>query len=257
MYIQLTTRCNLKCPHCCMNAKKRGEDMDLEIFRAACIAARETGSNICLGGGEPTLHPKFWEFFGLALGSADEDLGVWISTNGTQTEIAVALAGLAKRGVLTAQLSLGEYHGGEETVDPRVIKAWGFSSYWDAVRHDGHRAHVDVATGRLLDDHRNVRVDDEECVLPAGRGAKLLGEPANPRSKRWSCPCDELTVRPDGSVYACGCLDARPLGSVLSDNICDVIAALADVGSELNEQCDKELDDDMVEKIRTAGAVVH
>ncbi len=30
MYIQITTRCNMFCEHCCMNATADGDDMNIE-----------------------------------------------------------------------------------------------------------------------------------------------------------------------------------------------------------------------------------
>ncbi len=60
MYIQITTRCNMSCEHCCYSCTHEGEDMSLETFRN-CLGFDEYNT---LGGGEPTIHPLFWQFLG-------------------------------------------------------------------------------------------------------------------------------------------------------------------------------------------------
>ena len=79
MYIQITTRCNMECEHCCMSATAKGEDMSIGTFKNAL----EYDEYITIGGGEPTLHPKFWEMMGLALGFGEY---VWLATNGSITK---------------------------------------------------------------------------------------------------------------------------------------------------------------------------
>jgi len=97
MYIQITTRCNMHCAHCGMSCTAQGEDMSLQTFRQALEYSEDT---VAIGGGEPTIHPLFWQ---------------------KMTETALALAGLAKRGIIGCDLSQDDYH---EPVDPRVVEAF-------------------------------------------------------------------------------------------------------------------------------------
>lgn len=68
MYIQITTRCNMHCDHCGFDCTHKGSNMSLDTFKNALGYCSE---HVMLGGGEPTLHPKFWEFFGRAMGHGD------------------------------------------------------------------------------------------------------------------------------------------------------------------------------------------
>ena len=69
MYLKITDKCNMHCPHCCVSATTRGKHMELEVARAAVAISIESDSCITLGGGEPTMHPQFWEIVGICLDS--------------------------------------------------------------------------------------------------------------------------------------------------------------------------------------------
>jgi MoaA/NifB/PqqE/SkfB family radical SAM enzyme len=160
--------------------------MSSKTFLKACRLAYENGENIFLGGGEPTLHPRFWEFLGLAMryNGTDGEVEVGIITNGSRTEDALALARLAKRGAIYAGLSQDEWH---EHIDERVVRAF---TKPDQFLRDGPPD---------LREIRNVRT-------PWAQG----------RAKDWGnegCSCEEIVVTPDGRLYACGCL-AVQLGTV-------------------------------------------
>ena len=61
--IHITTRCNLRCPHCYANSGGNGIDMALADFCLAVDECKKAGVfQIALGGGEPTLHPLFTNF---------------------------------------------------------------------------------------------------------------------------------------------------------------------------------------------------
>jgi len=91
MYLQITTRCNMSCAHCCFSCTTQGEDMSIETFKNCLEFDNEY---IILGGGEPTIHPLFWQLLGLSISSGE----VWLATNGKETSIALALAKMAKKG---------------------------------------------------------------------------------------------------------------------------------------------------------------
>ena len=117
MYIQITTRCNMKCRHCGMNCTSKGRDMDFDTFKEAL----KHSEYITLGGGEPTIHPFFEKFLFYAIAHCE---GVHIITNGKKTDIALALAKMnnINEGAFSAELSQDPYH---EPIDPKVVKAFG------------------------------------------------------------------------------------------------------------------------------------
>lgn len=194
MYIRLTSRCNMTCRHCAFFCTDRGRDITVETFKAALELAWEHNTPITLGGGEPTLHPQFWELLGLALSNPYRDDGCapFLVTNGKITMTALALAGLAKTGAVCVSLSQDAYH---DPIDPQVVRAFTKppSSTWRMDSGSDSRA--------LNPLHR---------VVAAGR-AQQWGD--------WdSCFCDELIVQPSGHLWECGCF-RRPFGTVFEPQL--------------------------------------
>ena len=66
MYVQITTKCNMNCAHCCFAATRKGEHMPLNIFQKALQVAVRRGDHLTIGGGEPTMHPDFFKYLELA-----------------------------------------------------------------------------------------------------------------------------------------------------------------------------------------------
>jgi MoaA/NifB/PqqE/SkfB family radical SAM enzyme len=163
--------------------------MPLNVFEAALAMDDEC---VSIGGGEPTIHPEFWHFIGLAIANVEY---VWMATNGKETKTALALARLAKRGVLAVELSLDKWH---EKIDPKVVKAF-MKEY--VHRPFGSEGDQDLRGFRTV-----------TSISNSGRAKKNhLG------SDPYSCPCEELVVKPDGSIHQCGCTDAPRLGHVLEE----------------------------------------
>lgn len=164
--------------------------MDERTFVRALDLCAAHGSTPYIGGGEPTVHPQFWQFLGLILGRAHEYelemLGM--HTNGKRTNDALALAALARRGVLGVTLSTDSYH---EPVDPEVFKAFTVKSrpsdYWAASeRRDPH-------------DLRGTADGADRQIVAMGRGKRITG------ARKDYCVCTDLQVDPDGRIWACGC----------------------------------------------------
>lgn len=142
---------------------------------------------VTLGGGEPTLHPRFWQILGESLAVFDT---VWLATNGSQTRIALALANLAKRGVLGVALSQDGYH---DKIAQAVI---------DAFTRD--------KPGRFAegDDRREIR-DVSGKEKHAGRCDWGSAD----------CACDDICIEPGGRIRGCGCTDAPVFGTVFKPTI--------------------------------------
>lgn len=184
MYIQITTKCNMTCEHCGFACTAKGEDMSLETFRNALEYCEE---HITIGGGEPTLHPKFWDIIALSLSKFD----LWLATNGSITETALTLAGMAKKGILGCDLSQDEYH---DPIDYVVVEAFRTTPYHLLPLHERERSK----------DRRGVR-DVSGDETKAGRCS--WGEEDR-------CVCDDFIITPNGDVMACGCDDAPCLGNI-------------------------------------------
>ena len=199
MYLQICTKCNMKCAHCGFACTNRGTFMTKNIFEAACKLAAGHDECIFLGGGEPTLHPEFWEFLGIAMkysASNCEDHRVSLVTNGKKAKDAIALAKLARQGIISAALSQDEYH---EPIDEMVVQAFRGKPRdpW-SYRPEDHR------------DFREIRTVSR--IIARGRGINISGAVDE-------CICPELFVKPDGRIFHCACDDAPQYGTVLKPRL--------------------------------------
>jgi MoaA/NifB/PqqE/SkfB family radical SAM enzyme len=156
--------------------------MSFETFKAALANDDES---VCLGGGEPTLHPEFWKFMGYALGRCDN---IWLATNGKLKEDAIALARMAKRGIIACALSQDDWH---EDISPDVVLAF--------TQGKKPRGCFDDST-----DYREIRT--VTSISASGRAAKW--------GDKSVCCCEEYFVEPSGTVRQCGCKGSTILGNV-------------------------------------------
>jgi hypothetical protein len=193
MYIQITSKCNMTCKHCCFSATKKGHDMDEAVFKWALNLAESRGDQVVLGGGEPTLHPQFLDYLWLAMRrliSVSRDLGapaVSVITNGSQTSIALELANMAAEGYIAADVSRDEWHA---PIDRAVYAAFDRPKRDPWYSSSGERAQNR--------DYRAIRTVTH--ILPVGRAKRNgLG------SDRPACVCEEAFVDPKGVVWECGC----------------------------------------------------
>lgn len=186
MYVQLTTRCNMRCKHCGFSCTSKGEDMSRETWTKVLNYAFDVEEMISLGGGEPTLHPDFEviliEAIAYAANLSLSDYAPFIATNGTNKRISMLLNALSRAGVVRAKLSWDKWHN-KKRVDPCVVRAFsGSDDLW-------------INTNSVSD---------------SGRAKKL---PEYKKRKKF-CLCPDLFVKPNGDVYWCGCEDAPKLGYI-------------------------------------------
>lgn len=218
MYLQITTKCNMKCVHCCYSCTMKGKHMGYPSTFLAALEFCRSRDNciISLGGGEPTMHPRFFDILRFLIRDFDY---VWMATNGSKTRTMFrlldiidgndyenytcscktdeekeecncadyfrAIDGTAK---LTVALSQDCFH---DPIDPRVVERWKNR----ASRHG----------------HSGCEIRDvSRKVVQQGRAKKTgLG---------WEegCVCSDNIIRPDGSIKMCGCPGSPVIGDVYS-----------------------------------------
>lgn len=63
LHLEITNQCNLRCTHCYLNSgpKKKNELNKSEIFNIVDQLEPGSGKKVCITGGEPFLHPDFFE----------------------------------------------------------------------------------------------------------------------------------------------------------------------------------------------------
>jgi MoaA/NifB/PqqE/SkfB family radical SAM enzyme len=160
--------------------------MTRKVFEAALKYCES--DSLSIGGGEPTLHPHFWEFLARAMGAAEY---VWLATNGSQTETALVLAKMARKGVIACALSQDYYH---DPIDERVVEAF---TKKEPTYMSGEK-----------DDSREIRtVTNHPESLAPFRNPEDGGNPDE-------CPCDSMVITPSGKVRFCGCRNAPVIGDV-------------------------------------------
>ncbi|MEG0483900.1 MAG: radical SAM protein [Oscillospiraceae bacterium] len=116
-YIEITSRCNLRCKHCYNESGELDSEISCETFQNV-LNCYEDGAetDITLSGGEPLLHPQFWGILDSAINakikkiliitnatiidaqvaekfSHRKDVGIQLSINGSTPSIHDALCG--------------------------------------------------------------------------------------------------------------------------------------------------------------------
>ena len=131
-YLELTSRCNLRCGFCCNRKDHDAAPLDLEDWCRVARELRDLGTLfVTLTGGEPLVHPAFFEIAGTVrrLGMA-----VRVLTNGTLVDASIARR-LAALSPLSVEMSL---HGSCAASHDRATGVAGsFDRLMAAIRHLG------------------------------------------------------------------------------------------------------------------------
>ncbi len=145
---------------------------------------------ICIGGGEPTLHPQFWEIIDISTKHGFPCVPI----NGKKTEEALKLIKLSEKNLLRVVLSLDKWH---EPIDEKVIVEFK------------KRLHEYKRKWGIEWEYKDGKVGNKSVItiyeaVNAGRYKEGVD----------GCCCRMPLIRPDGSIFGCGCTDALLVGSV-------------------------------------------
>lgn len=194
MYLQITTKCNMRCDHCCYSCGPKGEHMNMNTFYQAVQYIGDWDECISIGGGEPTVHPNFFQILSHCISIFDY---VWMATNGKKKRSMKRLAKIIdgedeeiyQEGKLHVDLSLDYFH---EPID------YDIESYWlrrSTTRDSGYGIR-DVTTSHY-------------GVIKQGRAE---------RTQNWAtegeCVCSDLIIKPNGQIKICGCNSSPIIGDV-------------------------------------------
>ncbi len=215
-------------------------------------AIRLSGDMVTLGGGEPTMHPRFFDILKRALWSADY---VWLATNGSQTESMYRLD----------RIMCGEdfpmynddYECTCEEDDPDYFEDNGCMC-WEKFNDDDiiTMENNDQLSVALSQDPWHDQIDPNVVDLWMRRNYEIRntslktgGAIAIGRAKKtgvgWendTCVCPGTMIRATGKIHACGCKRSPVIGNVRTgiDQIWK--DALNDSGGYANEECIKGMD---------------
>lgn len=198
MYLQLTTRCNMTCKHCMFACIEQGEDMSEETWLAAVKFNAETDTHMTLGGGEPTMHPQFWDIVMMALSEKWIET-LWLATNGAITDTAIRLANMARKGILCCALSQDEWH---DPIDNDVLDAFGY--------------HGQPLNWGMVNEHSNDKreIRSVSSIINAGRAQYY-----NINTTETKCDSGHI-IKPNGNINLCMCPESPVVGTVF-DGVSD------------------------------------
>ena len=182
-YIQITTVCNYKCSHCCFSCTEKGKHMSINTFKQV-LKYIEGEEHIVIGGGEPTIHPKFWEIIGLSLTNGYYGKNLWMASNGSQKETMKRLSNMAKDGIMSVVVSNDRFH---PPLDPDVKKWFTRSSSDDS-------------------DYTDLRGFHGPRKEPIKIGRSKVGSNY--------CCCEGPFINPKGDIHHCGCPKSPKIGDV-------------------------------------------
>jgi len=231
--LQITNRCNLQCRHCYI---PEGSHQDLSIKQIQKVFEEFEeiqGLRLLLSGGEPLLHPDFWEFNNVLRNYAFRSV---LLSNGTliTEEVAKRLC------VHEVQISLDGMKGGHESLRGKGT----FEKTMRAIDHlQGANIRVSVATmihrrnlsefdqlGSLLQSKNiaewNVDVPclegrlkaNQDFWVPPSEAGRFLsygyGGGFHGSTKNLTCGAHLCAIIPNGTVCKCGLFSQEPVGSI-------------------------------------------
>ena len=211
-YLQLTTKCNMTCKHCGFNCTKYGRHGNFNTIIDAIDFISDYGGDILtLGGGEPTLHPKFFDILKYSMDNFDQ---VWFATNGSNTKAMYRLFDIIHNedyeecdcteedkengyclhyldidnteDKLFVDLSLDPFH---DPIDPNIIKLWK----------------------KFSKDHHNFNVRN---TYKNGNLFKNGRAKINNIGTKEDCFCNCIIIKPTGKLKLCGCDNAPYIGDI-------------------------------------------
>lgn len=194
----------MRCSHCCFAATGKGDHMSREVYMAALQLADNYGEYITLGGGEPTLHPDFFDYLDKAVEFHRRGLiedAPFVVTNGASKHKAMKLYHRAlKKGDVHVELSQDPWH---DPIDPEVVRAFRSQE-----RESGY--------GRHRSSGNRIGVRTVKTIIPIGRARENAADWDMPlQPKNWTqCACEDLFIDPRGDIWSCGCRHTK-LGNVL------------------------------------------
>ena len=223
MYLQITSKCNMSCAHCCYSCSMRGKHADYNTVVDMISFARDYTEMISIGGGEPTLHPRFFDILKHCLTDFDY---VWMATNGSQTEIMRRLRDIIYQEDYPECDCLEEL--GEEEYEEYGCLC--HEKLTDDTIYQEDKLSVALSQDYFHDPIDNWVTDTWTHAANNGGGAhfeirdvtkSINGVLAQGRGKRtgagWSedgCVCSDLMLKPDGKIRLCGCSRAPVIGDI-------------------------------------------
>ena len=215
MYVQITDKCNMVCEHCGFSCSPLNSQFMKPLIFNKALKSPFCDEYLTIGGGEPTLHPLFWDFVGMAMTEPSID-NITVITNGSMEEDTLKLLKLSQsRGeLLSVSVSLDEFHddtmvSGEVSKFVYEYEKRNFNPYIRSVNK----------------------------IIPQGRGKNVAGYDFVD-----DCICPDLFITPKGDIKFCGCEDSPIICNIEE---LDYVNTLDEFYNkyEFADHCHKELEE--------------
>lgn len=202
----------------------RGKHGDLQTIKNSIYFIAQTygEESISIGGGEPTLHPDFFEILQLCLQQFDY---VWLATNGSQTDKMYRLSNIIE-GCDEPQMDC------DCTEDE--LEDYGclcYEKYGDDLIYQENKLSVALSQDYFHDEINErivnlwtIRAKDRASgyeirdVTKANSGIIAEGRAVKTGSG-WNtddCVCPDIFIAPDGKIKLCGCKKSPIIGDTNS-----------------------------------------
>ena len=128
LFFEITSRCNLRCQHCGSSCTTHGDMLTIQDVKNTLRTVRGRKPMICLTGGEPLLHPDFYQ-----IARTVKDMGFHWGMTSNATLIGAQEAKMIRRaGMSTISVSLD---GLEETHDALRQTRGAWKRAIEGIRH--------------------------------------------------------------------------------------------------------------------------
>lgn len=128
LFFEITSRCNLRCQHCGSSCTTHGNMLTRQDIERTLTTIRGKKPMVCLTGGEPLLHPDFYQ-----IARTVKDMGFHWGMTSNATLIGAQEANMIRRaGMSTISISLD---GLEETHDALRQTRGAWRRAIDGIRH--------------------------------------------------------------------------------------------------------------------------
>ena len=193
LFFEITNRCNLQCRHCGSSCSNRGESLSVEDINQTLKTVKCPKPTVCLTGGEPLMHPRFFEiaervhqsgfYWGMTTNATliDSEAANKLKRTGMST-VSVSLDGL-KASHDALRRKKGAWHSALHGI--RCLQEAGFDPQVTTVIHTGNFDELEPLYDMLCDigirHWRPINVEpigraceSHEMLLPPARFRDLL-----------------------------------------------------------------------------------
>lgn len=222
MLFLLTQHCTMGCPHCMSDSTPEGTHASKAVIEGFIKFARKLDTTkVCISGGEPTSHPKFFSHFE-RISKSLPGARIWLMSNGQflkNKELTVALSRLQRRYSFILQVCSIEGLYPEYSIIRPLYEE--FSSLFSRIYFIDSLNTFEKNLGRAK--HHDVSAFDPKNIRPAcgcfnlhniSRGTGSLKETINLLDSKTTTNSCKPMIDSKGFIHPGESIDCRIIGHV-------------------------------------------